>query len=178
MNYCIYKNREITVNQFEEYKLNLERPYICTKQGDELIYVSKSIDNKKSHFRFKSVPEWYVKKYGQGESEMHLKIKEHLYKLLQADGYECNIEVMIGECRADIVEVNRKMVYEIVTTKLTDSEIYKRALNYKENGYISFWYFHECYKIEYWNLLTGMYILDFNIQKTKYIKYYMEGRAL
>lgn len=182
MNLCIYKSREITVNQYEKYKLDHTRPYIECKNGYELIYVSKSIDNRKSHFRYKNIPEWYFNKYGKGgESELHLIIKEHLYKLLIQDGYDCVMDSNLGNIIPDILELRRNIAYEIVTGYINEKMILEKTEKYKKMKYIVFWYFHEK-NDKFKNLMNVMkgwlFILDFTKDRKKYIKYFTEDKKL
>ena len=176
MNICIYKNRELTVEQYLEYKLDQERPEIFCNNGNELVFVSKAVNNRKAHFRYKALPEWYISKYGNtGESEKHLIIKEHLYKLLKAQNYKPELEYSVGNLRADIAEPGRKMVYEIVTSPITNKEVIEKTLKYKELGFITFWYFHNYpnkfqYLIE--ELKGYFFILDFSADRAIYKKFY------
>tara|TARA_Y100000385_G_scaffold288747_1_gene356167 strand:+ start:85 stop:639 length:555 start_codon:yes stop_codon:yes gene_type:complete len=178
MNYCIYKNREISVSDYLDYELNFERPKVYCHNGEELVFVSKSINDKKAHFRFKNVPKWYSLKYGhKGESEKHLIIKEHLYKLLKAHNYAPVMEKKIENVRPDILEKDRKMAYEIVTSPITDKEIIDKTEKYKQMGLIVFWYFHEKRK-HYNHLMFKMrgylYLLDFSKDRKEYLKFYNE----
>ena len=176
MNYCIYKNRELSVAQYLDYELNLERPKVYCNNGEELVFVSKSINDKKAHFRYKNVPEWYSFKYGhKGESEKHLTIKEYLYKLLKAHNYAPVMEQQIENLRPDILEEGRKMAYEIVTSSITDKEIIDKTNKYKEMGLIVFWYFHEKRK-HFAHLMEKMpgylFLLDFSKDRKEYFKFY------
>lgn len=176
MNYCIYKGRELTIDQYLDYKLDLERPEIFCNNGEELVYVCKAVNDKRAHFRYKSMPEWHQKKYGfGGESEKHLVIKEHLYGLLKAHNYQPELEYSIGNVRADIAEPLRKMAYEIAVSPITESEVFKKTLKYKEEGYIVFWYFHNN-KNKYQHLIEELkgylFILDFSTDRTIYKKFY------
>lgn len=182
MNYCIYKNRELTITQFESYNLNITRPYIQCKNNFELLYVSKSINNRKSHFRYKNTPEWYLQKYGKGgESELHLTIKEHLYTLLKKDGYDCVMEKNINNIRPDVMEINRKMVYEIQCSYINEKTILEKTNEYKKMGYITWWYFHEKMN-KYKHLMEKMkgylFILDFTVNRKNYLKYFTEDKFM
>ena len=176
MNYCIYKNRELSVAQYLDYELNLERPKVYCHNGEELVFVSKAINNKRAHFRYKNVPEWYSLKYGnKGESEKHLIIKEHLFGLLSAHKYAPIMEKGMGNLRPDILEEGRKMAYEIVTSSITDKEIIDKTDKYKQKGIIVFWYFHE--KRKYFaHLMEKMpgylFLLDFSRDRKEYFKFY------
>jgi len=180
MNYCIYQNREITINQYEDYELNLTRPYIECKNGFELVYVSKSIDNRRSHFRYKSIPEWYLEKYGsKGESELHLKIKEHLYKLLNELKITCQMEYKIENLIPDVVELNRKIAYEIVVGYINEKIILERTEKLKEKGYITFWYIHENLN-KFKHLIDEkkgcLYMIDFSPDRKKIHKYFRPNK--
>jgi competence CoiA-like predicted nuclease len=182
MNYCIYKDREISVKQYLEYELSLERPTIYCHNGEELIFVSKAINNKRAHFRYKNVPEWYSLKYGnKGESEKHLIVKEHLYKLLSAHNYTPIMEQPIQDLRPDILEEGRKMAYEIVTSPITDKQIIDKTIKYKEMGLIVFWYFHE--KRNYFSYLMDkmpgfLFLLDFSTDRKEYFKYFTKNKYI
>lgn len=182
MNYCIYNNRELTVKQYEEYKLQYSRPYIECKNGIELVYVSKSIDNRKSHFRYKNIPKWYLDKYGKGgESELHLIIKEHLYNSLQKDGYDCIMDMTLENVIPDILEINRNIAYEIVTGYINEKMILEKTQKYKDLNHIVFWYIHE--KNNKFKHLMGemkgyLFILDFSEDRKKYLKYFTETKFM
>ena len=121
-------------------------------------------------------------KYGnKGESEKHLIIKEHLYKLLSAHNYAPIMEQPIQNLRPDILEEGRKMAYEIVTSPITDKQIIDKTIKYKEMGLIVFWYFHE--KRNYFSYLMDkmpgfLFLLDFSTDRKEYFKYFTKNKYI
>lgn len=173
-------NREITAKEFYNQNLHLKNNDLL--DGYEKLYKVSFVNSyqKIKHFRyFPNVrPEWHKNKYGKGEGEDHLKLKEMVYQCLNTNGYECKKEHYFSQInrRADVCEVNRKIVYEIQVSYISEADLLQRTKDYAKLGYITFWYINP-FRSHYFDLSKGwLFRLDFG--KSNILKYYASGKLL
>jgi competence CoiA-like predicted nuclease len=176
---AIHNGREITAKDAYEENIYITSPEFLDPYEKKLKVVFVNAKDKIKHFRYlpNQRPDWHIQKYGGGESERHLKAKEFIYQYYKDRGHNVAKEYEVNGQRADVVDIDKKMVYEVVLNSVTEKELYNRTIKYKEAGYITFWYiepylsdFDKLYKL----LVGNFYKIEF-INK-KIAKYYLTDK--
>jgi len=141
MLYSYVNNRLLSADEYLDekmYRLDCEIYDMFTK-SELVIFKRKSIDGKRAHFAFKSVPEQYRKAFQNGESNRHLELKEFVFNWAKNQGFEPIKERWQFGRTPDVMFEN--FCCEIQCSYISLKDLDARCKFYYDNNLKHFWYF-------------------------------------
>lgn len=152
--YCKEKARMVSAAEIDPTQIR-RLNFSSHIDQSEMIYVSES-DQRRAHFRHKTLPELLRLKYPSGETVNHRLGKQTVIEaILRAEPKANLIEEYVfdnGERIADVCLLRNgkpSEVYEIQLSRITSADLYERSDFYKKNGVTKIIWFFDIHK-DWW----------------------------
>ena len=141
MFYSYVNNELISADDYLRDKLyRCDKPiYDMFTNSELVVFKRKSIDGRRAHFAFKSIPDQYKKATQNGESNRHLELKELVFNWAKNQGFQPIKEKWQYGRTPDVMFEN--FCCEIQCSYISLKDLDARCKFYYDNNLKHFWYF-------------------------------------